>query len=152
MATLQIGNRKEFDQQVWQTETDFNNAKYTEWLRNAAETLQRIKNVIEGDAYPTDITPTDANILGDVINMLESIEVDSDYRADSWTCTAGDFGNYDTSHIDEEEMETMINEVAKGMQNDGNVSDTYWDIIEYIAEQHGCKEQPDPFGPDDDED
>ena len=82
MATLQINNRKEFDQQVWQTETDFDDIKYKQWLDNAAKTIKTIRQHIE-DGDTDAITDDELNILGDVANMLDFIQVDSEYRAES---------------------------------------------------------------------
>lgn len=151
MATLQIGNRKEFDQQVWQLDSQFDTEKYNVWLHETAtKALQRIYDILEEQ---DDLVPADEfYMLGDVINLLNAITVDADHRAESWTCTAGDFDGYDTSNIDEDEMEQMIDEVAKGMQNNDSVSECYWMHVEMVAEQHGCPETPCPWGPDGNDD
>ena len=59
-----------FDEMVWQTETSFNEEEYNDWLKAAIGTLQKIYDDIEGL-----IEPSDLYILGDVINLLDGIDI-----------------------------------------------------------------------------
>ena len=59
-----------FDEMVWQTETSFNEKEYNDWLKSAIGTLQKIYDDIEGL-----IEPSDLYILGDVINLLDGIDI-----------------------------------------------------------------------------
>lgn len=76
MARLIID--KQFDQQVWQTETEFDDKKYNEWLQHAKEQLIKARELVDDDidqgcVYAEEI---DTNILGDLINMLDVIKVE----------------------------------------------------------------------------
>ncbi len=59
-----------FDEMVWQTETSFNEEEYNDWLKSTIGTLQKIYDDIEGL-----IEPSELYILGDVINLLDGIDI-----------------------------------------------------------------------------
>lgn len=63
---------KHFDEAVWQNNTDFNQQSYNSWLQTASTSLQRIYNMLEGN---DDVNTSDLYILGDVINILDNIEI-----------------------------------------------------------------------------
>lgn len=54
-----------FDEQVFQTDTGFDESQYNEWLRTATHNLQCIYDGMEYDNY----------MLGDVINMLSNTKI-----------------------------------------------------------------------------
>ena len=60
-------NPNEFDQKVWQTDTEFTQKEYKEWFENAVEVLQDIYDDYDGEA--------DVYILGDIINLLTNVEI-----------------------------------------------------------------------------
>lgn len=63
---------KRFDFEVWQSETGFTQKNYNTWLEDASHTLQNIYDVLDGSG---DVSPDQLYILGDVINMLNAIEI-----------------------------------------------------------------------------
>ena len=63
---------KRFDSEVWQSETGFTQKNYNTWLEDASHTLQNIYDVLDGSG---DVSPDQLYILGDVINMLNAIEI-----------------------------------------------------------------------------
>ena len=63
---------KHFDEAVWQNNTDFNQQSYNSWLQTASTSLQRIYNLLEDN---DDVNTSDLYILGDVINILDNIEI-----------------------------------------------------------------------------
>ena len=63
---------KRFDSEVWQSETGFTQKNYNSWLEGASRTLQGIYDVLDGS---DDVNPDQLYILGDVINMLNAIEI-----------------------------------------------------------------------------
>lgn len=63
---------KRFDSEVWQSETGFTQKNYNTWLEGASRTLQDIYDVLDGSG---DVSPDQLYILGDVINMLNAIEI-----------------------------------------------------------------------------
>lgn len=67
MNTLVINDPNQFDEEVWQTKTDFTEKKYNDWLHGAVKELQNIYDDYEGDA--------DVYILGDIINMLNCTKI-----------------------------------------------------------------------------
>lgn len=77
-STLNINNRKAFDQAVFQTDTEFDTLKYNEWKDNATKALQRIYDQI--DDIPS-IETADCYILGDIINLLSDMTIDADYES-----------------------------------------------------------------------
>lgn len=89
-STLNINNRKAFDQAVFQTDTEFDTLKYNEWKDNATKALQRIYDQI--DDIPS-IETADCYILGDIINLLSDMTIDADHRAETWTVTADRHSN-----------------------------------------------------------
>jgi len=58
---------KEFDEVVWQDETDFTQEDYQNWLESSTQTLQDIYDDYEGEH--------DVYILGDIINLLSNIQI-----------------------------------------------------------------------------
>lgn len=76
MAKLIID--KQFDQQVWQTETGFTNKQYNEWLQNAKEVLIKSRQIIDDDIDSGNLEYFDTNILGDLINMLDVTKVEKE--------------------------------------------------------------------------
>ena len=71
-AGILIIDPKRFDSEVWQSETEFTQKKYTSWLKGASRTLQDIYDVLDES---DDVSPDQLYILGDVINMLNAIEI-----------------------------------------------------------------------------
>lgn len=59
-----------FDEAVWQTETDFDEQSYNNWLKSSVALLQNIYDEIEGKVDAGKLYN-----LGDVINMLDSITI-----------------------------------------------------------------------------
>lgn len=71
-AGILIIDPKRFDSEVWQSETEFTQKKYNTWLKGASRTLQDIYDVIDGS---DEVSPDQLYILGDVINMLNNIQI-----------------------------------------------------------------------------
>lgn len=71
-AGILIIDPKRFDSEVWQSETEFTQKKYNSWLKDASRTLQDIYDVLDES---DDVSPDQLYILGDVINMLNAIEI-----------------------------------------------------------------------------
>lgn len=63
---------KRFDSAVWQNETGFTQKNYNAWLKGASRTLQDIYDAIDGS---DEVPPDQLYILGDVINMLNNIQI-----------------------------------------------------------------------------
>lgn len=78
-ARLIISDRKKFDQEVWNTNSDFSTKEeYQQWLETAKERLSKIYNGLTTDDSVNpdiDVTESDVYFLGDVINILGTIEV-----------------------------------------------------------------------------
>ena len=71
-AGILIIDPKRFDSEVWQSETEFTQKNYNTWLKDASRTLQDIYDVLDES---DDVSPDQLYILGDVINMLNAIEI-----------------------------------------------------------------------------
>lgn len=71
-AGILIIDPKRFDSEVWQSETEFTQKNYNTWLKGASRTLQDIYDVLDES---DDVNPDQLYILGDVINMLNAIEI-----------------------------------------------------------------------------
>ena len=71
-AGILVIDPKRFDSEVWQSETGFTQKNYNTWLEDASRTLQGIYDVLDGSG---DVSPDQLYILGDVINMLNAIEI-----------------------------------------------------------------------------
>lgn len=71
-AGILIIDPKRFDSEVWQSETEFTQKNYNTWLKGASCTLQDIYDVLDESV---DVSPDQLYILGDVINMLNAIEI-----------------------------------------------------------------------------
>lgn len=71
-AGILIIDPKRFDSEVWQSETEFTQKKYNSWLKGASRTLQDIYDVLDES---DDVSLDQLYILGDVINMLNAIEI-----------------------------------------------------------------------------
>ena len=63
---------KRFDSAVWQDEKGFTQKNYNTWLKGASRTLQDIYDTLGGNY---DVSPEQWYVLGDVINMLNAIEI-----------------------------------------------------------------------------
>lgn len=63
---------KRFDFAVWQDKTGFTQKNYNAWLKGASRNLQDIYDAIDGS---DDVSPEQLYLLGDVINMLNAIEI-----------------------------------------------------------------------------
>lgn len=63
---------KRFDSAVWKYETGFIQKNYNTWLKSASRTLQDIYDAIDGS---DDVSQEQLYLLGDVINMLNAIEI-----------------------------------------------------------------------------
>lgn len=129
---------KQFDQQVWQTETEFDNEKYNEWLTDTAiDSLKSIYAIISD--REDDIAADDVYVLGDVINMLEHTRIEkAEPRGEAWTVTAEDFTTrYDCSEVDDEQMAKMIDHVTHGMGNNDCMAECFWMHIDMEAEDNG---------------
>lgn len=61
---------KIFDEAVWQTETDFDEQSYNNWLKSSVALLQNIYDEIDGKVDAGKLYN-----LGDIINMLDSITI-----------------------------------------------------------------------------
>lgn len=115
-AKLIIENKEKFDNAVWQTKTDFNEKSYREWLKNASKTLQEIYDTYDGGA--------DVYILGDVINMIDTIKVELNQKVSKvifdvflegkkYTDVVLDFdGEVDDDYIHEEDGPWCIAEIG----------------------------------------
>ena len=81
MNILHINNKAEFDETVWQTDTNFNEKDYNSWLKNATNNLQKAKSSIEelqkaGDNIDSSILKEiDVYMLGDLVNLLTTIQI-----------------------------------------------------------------------------
>ena len=71
-AGILVIDPKRFDSEVWQSETEFTQKNYNTWLKDASRTLQDIYDVLDES---DDVSPDQLYILGDVINMLNAIEI-----------------------------------------------------------------------------
>ena len=71
-AGILIIDPKRFDSEVWQSETEFTQKNYNTWLKGASRTLQDIYDVLDES---DNVSPDQLYILGDVINMLNAIEI-----------------------------------------------------------------------------
>lgn len=134
MNELIINSRTEFDYAVWQTKNE-ETFDYNAWKKRASEALQRVYNCIDADD-PVDTA--DLNVLGDVINMLDHINIDAEPQAGTWTVTIDDFYKYDTHKLTEDQKRAMVNKAARALQNNDYVADCYWECISYAAEEFGC--------------
>lgn len=67
IATLHVNNPQEFDESVWQMQTDFSQEEYQSWLKTAISELQTI--------YDSEGEQGDFYVLGDVINLLSILKV-----------------------------------------------------------------------------
>lgn len=56
-----------FDEKVWNTETNFNEKKYNDWLRSSVDVLKKIY-----DKMDDFVDASDLYILGDLVNMLDN--------------------------------------------------------------------------------
>lgn len=65
-------NTNRFDDAVWQSETGFTQKNYNTWLHGASSTLQNIYDTLDGIDV---ISPEQLYLLGDVINLLDNIEI-----------------------------------------------------------------------------
>lgn len=75
-ATLVIHNGKEFENDIWQTNDNFNQIQWAVAVDDMADILQDIYNKIDNLQSKTDlITDAELYVLGDAINMLDSIDV-----------------------------------------------------------------------------
>lgn len=142
-STLNISDRKGFDQAVFSTDTQLDTAKYNEWKQNAVKALQRICNYMDQiscddarEVEPERPSDTDLYIFGDIINLLTDMTIDAEHRAETWTVTADDFYDYDLSSLSEEEIKELIDNAAHLAQNDG-MADYYWEAIHAAAENIG---------------
>lgn len=140
---LQVNDTDTFDEGVWQTKTYFTENNYNEWLTNAADNLQRARNIIE-DAADGDmecleelknaLNTIDVNLIGDVVNLMEQIHICSDYSEVAVSVSGDDFSKYDTSELTEEKMQEMILLAAENIQNDDNINDSIRCNIDFAAE------------------
>lgn len=73
MAKLIITDKAKFDEEVWQTKTDFNAEKYAQWLRTAIDNLQAAKETLEEQGCDNSVDPY---VLGDIANMLCNLQVE----------------------------------------------------------------------------
>ena len=71
-AGILIIDPKSFDSEAWQSDTEFTQKNYNTWLKDASRTLQDIYDVLDES---DDVSPDQLYILGDVINMLNAIEI-----------------------------------------------------------------------------
>ena len=73
-ATLVIRDTNKFEDDIWQTDIDdFSAGDWKNAISNLADNAESIYNWIDTlDEYPPDFDPY---ILGDVINLLRSIDV-----------------------------------------------------------------------------
>lgn len=139
MATLIIKDKKEFDQQVWQLDAEWDtNEQYNDWMKRASDALQRIYNAIED---VEEIDSDDFYTMGDVINMLNNVNVDAEPQAEAWVVSMGDFEDkYDCDVLDYEQKRVLCERASHIMQNDG-MAEYYWLAIEAAAEEAGLKER-----------
>lgn len=137
MAKLYIENRNEFDQQVWQTETEFTNKDYNDWKNRASEALQRVYDCIDCD---DPIDTADLYVLGDIINMLSAITIESEARpALVASLNDFDFRGYPTEDLDREEQDMLLTSMYGGVNNNDCIMDCYYQHIELIAEERGIE-------------
>ena len=72
-ATLVVNNAKKFSDDIWQYDADFTEEQWKEAIENFADNLQDIYNWLTcNEDFDMD---DKLYILGDVINMLNSIDV-----------------------------------------------------------------------------
>ena len=71
-SRILIIDPKRFDSAVWQDETRFTQKNYNAWIKGASRTLQDIYDAIDGS---DEVSPDQLYILGDVINMLNNIQI-----------------------------------------------------------------------------
>lgn len=152
MIELNI-NPKDFDQQVFQTNTEFTQEQYNTWLHNITSLVQTVRDWLdEGANSPCPVDTTEINQLGDLANLLSTITITTEPRGETWTVTPADIdGRYDISHLSDEEVRTLVDRCAHCCQNDG-MADYYWEAIRYICEEemHLTKkeDEEDPTPPD----
>lgn len=73
-ATLVIHNGKEFENDIWQTNDNFNQIQWAVAVGDMAVILQSIYDKIN-ECDNGLVTDAELYVLGDVINMLDSIDV-----------------------------------------------------------------------------
>lgn len=73
-ATLVIHNGKEFENDIWQTNDNFNQIQWAVAVDDMADILQDIYNKINKSEMDL-VTDAELYVLGDAINMLDSIDV-----------------------------------------------------------------------------
>lgn len=66
-------NKNEFDEAVWQDETEFTQDDYNVWLANVIEAIEASNKI-----YDSCDSNADTYILGDIINMLNNTEIELD--------------------------------------------------------------------------
>ena len=145
MATLQIGNRKEFDQQVWQYETNFTTEQYQSCIKNFSDVLSRIYDMLDQNE-DIDVDQADLYQLGDLINLLDNIKVDTEHTGIAWSTSRSDFDEiqgYVLDGIDEDEINEMIDEVDEYMGNDDDVADSFWMHLNAVADEHNLQKRTD---------
>lgn len=130
---------KEFDQAVFQTNTELNQEQYNTWLHDTAtKAMQRIYEKIDGQ-----VIPHDQYLLGDVINLLSTIRITTEPQASPWVVTPDDIATrYDISHLSDEEVRTLVDSCSRAMSNDG-MADYYWEGIRYVCEEVYCLNEKD---------
>lgn len=139
MATLYIENRTEFDENVWQTATNFSCKQYNEWRENAVKTLQSIYSKTES------IIPAEHTyLLGDIINLLSAIKIESEARP-VLVASLEDFdGNssYDISKLSVEEQDKLLEDMYEDMEDDPTM-ECFWQHIAQVAKEHELQEKVD---------
>lgn len=140
MALLTITNREEFDQQVWQTDSNFSQERYKEWLTHAAIILSHTIEQVEGSN--ADVSPDALFILGDVANLLANLQVkvDEDYSATAWEICEEDLWEYDLDGLSKAEIRSIIDEVADRMGDNECVCEDFRIIRSHVAEEHGLQQ------------
>lgn len=129
---LQVNDRKAFDNEVWQTVTDFSEKQYNEWLGNAIKNLQKAKEILEDTATKG----IDVYMIGDIINLLDTMHISTEHMENTWVVTADDFSEYDTDGLSEEEMEGLISLTAEFFNGDDCAGDCYQNCIRDAAEEY----------------
>ena len=76
MFTLSI-NAKQFDEEVLQDKTGFNQEQYNKWLKDAIDELQLIYDTYDVSGVVCEYCG-DVYVLGDIINMLSVTQIKLD--------------------------------------------------------------------------
>lgn len=123
MVKLIITDKKQFDEDVWQTDADFTAEEYQTWLQQATDSIQRCKEQLEDEAGGDG----DTYILGDIANLLSSTKVVLHEPHEDESLTRMDSASFKCI-LGEYDIEKVIDVIKADMEDrawDYDVQDAY---------------------------